>query len=65
MTLFPHQKISDSGSLGLSDALNLANCAIQRCKTASVGSGDRYYEEYKSALLWSDVAASFNLFRSL
>lgn len=65
MTLFPHRKICDSSSLGLSDALNLAKCAIQRCETASAGAGDRFYQEYMSALLWSDVAASFNLFRSL
>ena len=63
MNLFPYRKLSDSGALGLSDALNLAKCAVQRCKTVPAGSGDRFYEEYKSALLWSDVAASFNLFR--
>ena len=63
MTLFPYQKIADPGCLGLSDALNLAKCAIQRCECSSAGAGDRFYEEYMSALLWSDVASSFNLFR--
>lgn len=65
MTLFPYRKISDPSSLGLSDALNLARCAVERCKTVATGPEDRFYQEYMSALLWSDVAASFNLLRSL
>jgi hypothetical protein len=63
MTLFPYRKIADPSCLGLADVLNLAKCAVQRCEGAVGRSGDRFYEEYMSALLWSDVAASFNLFR--
>lgn len=65
MDCFPYQQLYLGSQLSLLDAVNLAKCAAARAHAMAGEPGQRFYREYRSALLWSTVAATFKISRFL
>ena len=61
MNCLPYQQLYVEGDLSLLDVVNLAKCAAQRAHAFAGEPGQRFYREYKSALLWSSFAASYKI----
>lgn len=61
MKASPYQQLYGDGHMSLLDAVNLAKCAADRAQCCAGDPGQRFMREYKSALLWSTVAATYKL----
>jgi hypothetical protein len=61
MKASPYQQLYAAGDMSLLDVVNLAKCAADRARSCAGQPGQRFMREYKSALLWSTVAATYKL----
>jgi hypothetical protein len=61
MKTSPYQQLYAYAGMSLLDVVNLAKCAADRARGSAGEPGQRFMREYKSALLWSSVAATYNL----
>lgn len=61
MHLHPMVNIYDDCGLSLFDTINLAKCAGDRAALNAGSPDQRFKREYTSALMWADIASTYNI----